>query len=384
MTVTEITVRAVSVPIRRPTRMSTRTLGARDYVLVEIADDAAPHPGVGYTYAGTFGGTVVAETVTAALAPALVGRPADDLGRTWDRLYQDLLMIGRRGAAIRALAAVDIALWDLLAKRAGLSLAALLGGTTATVPAYSSGGYYRPDDGPWAEAVAAEIRANRAAGFTDHKIKVGGLPVREDAERVAAAAGELGPGGRLGLDANNAYRDATEALAALRAFEAAAGAAGLWFFEEPLSADDVRGHARLAARADTTIATGEIHQTRWEFADLIRHEAAGLRQPDAGVLGGVTEWLRVAHAAEVFGLPVAPHWHHHLHAQLAAAAANCVAVEYFDLTKDIYNIDALIAPEHRTVARDGHLVLPDRPGTGLVFDDDRVDEHLVASARSAA
>ena len=132
------------------------------------------------------------------------------------------------------------------------------------------------------------------------------------------------------------------ALRALREFEQAAGGDGLWWFEEPLSPEDVAGHAELAALAETPIATGEIHQTRWDFARLIESRAADILQPDVGVVGGVGEFLRIAHAAESFNLPIAPHWHANLHAQLAPALPGMLTIEYFALEDDVYNFEALL------------------------------------------
>ena len=243
------------------------------------------------------------------------------------------------------------------------------------MPAYASGGYYRPDAGPWAEAVGLEVEGNVAQGFSDHKIKVGGLSVPEDAERVAAAVEAMGGRGRLALDANNAYPTAADAEKALRAFEDAAGSLGLWWFEEPLSPDDIRGHARLRERCVTPIATGEIAATRWEFRDLIQQDAADILQPDAGVLGGITEFVRVAAAAATFGTPVAPHWHANLHAHLAAATVNCLTVEHFDLAKDIYNFEQLVTEESRMRVRAGTLILTDRPGLGLSLAEDVVAKY---------
>jgi L-alanine-DL-glutamate epimerase-like enolase superfamily enzyme len=379
--------------------MATRVLDERHYLLVEVATSDGP-PGVGYSYAGTSGGPMLAQAVRELLAPVLRGADEHDVTGLWERMYQETLLAGRRGVVIRALSAVDMALWDASAKRARVPLAVLLGGTTARpLPAYASGGYYRPDDGPWEAAVAREIEYNQSIGFRDHKIKVGGLPVEEDARRVAAAAqaiaaasaasvgsagsagsagsvGSAGGGtGRLALDANNAYRSVPEALRAARAFERAAGELGLWWFEEPLSPDDIAGHAALAAQLDTTVATGEIHQTRWEFRDLIERRAADLLQPDAGVLGGVTEFVRVAHAAETFGIQVAPHWHANVHAQLAAATPNCLTLEHFSLDKDIYNFELLVTPETRLVIEDGAARLSDRPGLGFEFDEEVVGKH---------
>ncbi len=375
MPITSLRATAVRVPVKEPTRIATRVLDKRDYVLVRVSRDDSEQEGIGYTYAGTSGGSLVADAVNTMLAPLLVGRDADDVVGAYDAMYQEVLLHGRRGALMRAISAVDIGLWDLAAKRAGLPLAVMLGGGAAPVPAYASGGYYRQGAGDPAAAVAAEISANVASGFRDHKIKVGGLTVPQDAERVAAAVDAMHGVGRLALDANNAYRSDTEARLALRAFERAAGATGLWWFEEPLSPDDVAGHARLRTRSDTPIATGEIAATRWEFRQLIEAGAADILQPDAGVLGGITEYLRVAALASAFGLPTAPHWHANLHAHLAAATPSCLTVEHFDLSKDIYNFEVLLEPSSRLRFRDGHVLVPDAPGVGVTLAEDVVTRY---------
>jgi len=376
MRITGVEAYAVSIPVSKPTRMSTRTLSARDYLLVHVeADDGTR--GVGYAYVGTAGGAVAARAVTDILVPVLTDAGADDIAGLWEQMYQESLLTGRRGVVVRALSAVDIALWDLAAKARDVPLGVLLGGSRKPLPAYASGGYYRPDDGPWNEAVAAEIARNREQGFRDHKIKVGGLPIPEDAERVAAAIAALGPGGRLALDCNNAYPTAAEARRAIRAFEDAAGATGLWWVEEPLSPEDIDGHARLVDSVDSPIATGEVHQTRWEFRALLERRGADILQPDAGVLGGVTEWMRVAHAAEVFSVPVAPHWHANLHVHLAAATPGCLAIEFFELEKDIFNFERLLREDTRLTSEDGHVTVPDRPGLGIELDQDAVHKYLI-------
>ncbi|MFD9891790.1 mandelate racemase/muconate lactonizing enzyme family protein [Amycolatopsis sp. NPDC059027] len=371
MTISRIRARAIGVPVDKPTRMSNRELGTRQYVLVEVHDDAG-NRGVGYTYAGTAGAFVTKAAVDDLLAPGYAGADVDDVVGLWSRAYQETLLAGRRGAVIRALSAIDIALWDLKARRAGQPLAKLLGGATTPQPAYASGGYYRPDDGEWTEAVVNEIAFNSAQGFTDHKIKVGGLSVAEDARRVAAAVEAIGDRGRLALDANNAYRTVREAQVAIEAFERAAGDRPLWWFEEPLSPEAVAGHGELAARITTPVATGEIHQTRWEFRGLIEARAAAILQADAAVVGGVTEWLRVAHTADSFGVQMAPHWHHNLHVHLTAAVANTLVVEYFALEKGIYNFELLLTPETRLRYRDNLVEIPDRPGLGIEFDEETV------------
>lgn len=370
--------RGVRIPVQQPTRIANRTLSQRDFVLVWASRDDGEEVGVGYAYAGTQGGGLLARAIEELLAPIAAVDEADDTVGIWERMYQETLLVGRRGAILRAMSAVDIALWDLAAKRARRPLAVLLGGTVRSVPAYASGGYYRPSDGPWADAITLEIERNRQLGFRDHKIKVGGLTVAEDAERVAAATQAVGVSGRLALDANNAYRSPAAALSALRAFERAAGGQPLWWFEEPLSADDIAGHAILRSKTDTPIATGELAQTRWEFRDLLERRSADILQPDAGVLGGVTEYMRIVHACEVAGVPVAPHWHANLHAHLAAATVNCIAVEHFALEKDIYNFERLLTQSTQLEVQDGQIHLSAAPGIGIDFDAQAVEEFAVS------
>jgi len=377
MQIREVESTLVRVPVRRPTRMATRVLTQRDYLLVTVR--AGGLEGTGYAYIGTAGGEIAREAVRTQLCSVLLGADADDIVGAWERMYQETLLSGRRGAVLRAMSAVDVALWDLLGKRAGLPLAVLLGGGLAPVPAYASGGYYVVDPSRTpAEQVTDEITANRVQGFVDHKIKVGGLSPQEDAERVAAAAAVIGGTGRLALDANNAYSTVKEAVRIVRLFQEAAAETGVWWIEEPLRPDDVAGYAELAQRLDIPVATGEIAQSRWEFRELIERRAADILQPDAGVLGGVTEFLRVVRAADTAAIPVAPHWHANLHVHLAAASPNCLAIEHFTLDKDIYNFETVLTPETRAGFRDGTVLVPERPGLGIEFDAEQVRRLTVA------
>ncbi len=377
MSIKYVQARSVAIPLEQPTRIATRTLTERHFLLVEVGDDGGDI-GVGYAYAGTAGSGLLAAAVREVLAPVLLRDDSEEIPELWQQMYQESLLLGRRGALLRAISAVDIALWDLRARRCGVPLAVLLGGSIERpLPAYASGGYYRRNDGPAEQAVSDEITANRASGFIDHKIKVGGLPIAQDARRVAAAIEAMAGEGRLALDANNAYRSVTEALHAARAFERAGGSERLWWFEEPLSPEDVEGHAELARVLETPVATGEIHQTRWDFAHLIRAGAADILQPDAGVVGGVTEYLRVAHAAEAFDLPVAPHWHANLHAHLATAVPGTLSIEYFELERDVYNFERLLTEESRLRVRDGHVQLSARAGIGLELDTDAVAQYEI-------
>jgi L-alanine-DL-glutamate epimerase-like enolase superfamily enzyme len=274
---------------------------------------------------------------------------------------------------MRAISAIDIALWDLLGKMAGLPLYRLLGGWADTVPAYASGGYYRPGDP--LDNIREEMASYKAMGFTDYKMKVGGAPFEVDVARVRAAREAIGSSGRLALDANNAWRWPHEAIRFARAVESD----DIWWLEEPLSPEDIAGHAEIARTLEMPVATGEIHATRWDFRDMITQQAADILQPDAGVLGGITEWLKVAHTAASFNLPVAPHWHANLHVHLAAAVHNCITVEYFVLEQDIYNFERLVTPETRLHPHAGRLPLPQGPGLGIEFDAQAIARWQVAA-----
>lgn len=364
MQLTDVRSRLLRIPLETPVRIATREVRAREFVLVTVqAEDG--QTGTGYTYAGTVGGTMVRAAVDDILRPLLLGKDADLIEAHWAAMFQDGLLVGRRGALLRAIAAVDIALWDLHARRANLPLYRLLGGARATVPAYASGGYYRAGKGT--AGLAQEMERYLRAGFDAVKIKVGGVPLAEDVARVRAAREALGPGIRLALDANNAYTSVAEAMRAARAFEPY----DIWWLEEPLAPDNIPGHAALAAAGTIPIATGEIHATRWDFRDLITATAAHVLQPDAGVLGGVSEWLKVAHTAASFDLPVAPHWHADLHVHMVAAVANGLTVEYFFLSEDIYNFERILAKPLAPAG--GRIPLPDRPGLGLVLDEAAVE-----------
>ncbi|HET8570122.1 MAG TPA: mandelate racemase/muconate lactonizing enzyme family protein [Candidatus Limnocylindria bacterium] len=357
---------AFRVPLARPVQFATRAVAAREYVVVWI--EAEGVTGTGHTYAGTAGGRLVRDAVRDLLAPSLEGADAGDIEGVWRALYQETLLLGRRGAVIRALSAVDTALHDREAVAAGLPLYRCLGGTEPSVHAYASGGYYGggapfgDEDDPL-RLVALEMERNVERGFDAVKMKIG-RDHELDVQRVRVARETLGPGRRLALDANNAWTDPADAIAFVRAVERYEP----WWIEEPLPPDDPLGHAEVARALDTPVATGEINQTRWEFEALIRAGGADILQPDVAVIGGVSEWLAVARLAAEASLPVAPHWYHPLHVHLAAATPHCLTVEHFSLDLDIYNFDALIREDARLVPKDGRLVAPERPGHGVELD----------------
>jgi len=359
----EVRATAVRIPLRRATSFSTRSVTHREYVLVELVGDDGS-AGIGYAYAGTSGGVWLQRLLDELVTPLLIGRDADAFADNWDAVYRELLLLGRRGAVLRALSAVDVAAWDRAARAAGQPLWRHLGGTRAEIPAYASGGYYR--DGDPIANVRDEVERYRARGFRDYKMKVGRLSLDEEVERVRAAREALAPDARLALDANNAWTDVDTALRAAEAF----APFDIWWLEEPFLPDDVAAHAELAGRSPIPVATGEIEATRWAFQDVLRQRAAAILQPDAGVCGGIGVWLEIARDAAAAGVDVAPHWHANLHAHLAAAADNCICIEYFALDEDVYNFEAVVSEPLRV--QDGLAILGDAPGLGFDLDAEAI------------
>lgn len=355
--------RTVRIPLGRGLAFSGRQLRSRDFCLVRVhtADDLV---GVGFAHAGHRGGALITRAVTDLLAPHCLGRRTRDVELLWEDLLAQSLLHGRAGSVLRALSAIDIAVWDAHAQHAGMPLAGVLGADRRRVPAYASGGYYRQGKTP--DDLGDEIRAYREAGFDAVKIKVGRDGLSADVARVAATREAAGASARVMLDANNAWRDLPPALHAARAF---ASFDPFWL-EEPFWPDDVDNHARLAARTPTTIATGEIEGLPDRHHRLLSLGAVGVLQPDVTVCGGVTGFRRIAADARAHGIPIAPHAFHQVHAHLVAASPGALFVEYFT---DASIVNLPLVMDDAFTACAGHVVIPDQPGLGFTFDDQAVD-----------
>ena len=355
--------RTVVVPLKRPTRIARRELEERHYTVVRVS--AADGP---YGYGFCLSGAMASQVIRLGIAPSVIGRSLYATEGLWEEVYYDTILNGRRGAVLRALSAVDIAMWDLKGKLLGLPCAKLLGVFRPAVPAYASGGYYYGGD-PIRE-IKQEVSGWMEDGYKAIKIKVGGVPLEADVARVAAAREVAGYDVELMLDANNAWHDAATAARAIKRFEEYSIA----WVEEPLSPDDVRGHAELRRRCTIPVATGEIEATRWGFLHLMTSAAADVLQPDATVVGGFTEWQRIAHTASSFGVPIAPHWFSDVHVHTVAAAPNGLWIEHFTDTS-ILNVMELY--EASMVVKDGWAAVPSESGLGINMDERAIDRYAI-------
>lgn len=320
-------------------------------LFAEIAT-ADGHEGLGFSYSKRAGGPgQFAHAVE--IAPDLLGEDPSDIAKIWTKLIWSGASVGRSGLSVQAIAAIDVALWDLKAKRAGLSLAKLLGAHRDSVRCYNtSGGFLHAP----LEEVLKNADAALARGVGGIKIKVGQPDWREDLRRVAAVRSHLGDDVPLMVDANQQWDRPTAARMG-RALEEF----GLVWIEEPLDAYDAEGHAALAARLDTPVATGEMLTSVAEHAELIRHGAADILQPDAPRIGGITPFTKLLTLAEHHHLQVAPHFAMELHLHLAATYPHEPWVEHFEWLEPLF--------EERLDIKDGHMLLPTSPGLGLTLSD---------------
>lgn len=352
MRVTGMRVRAHRLPLHRAWDGG---VDRNDIVVVEVDTDTGL-TGTGFSWTPLIGARSVRALIEDDLRPALVGGPAHPA--RWDELRRHLREAGTAGITLMALAAVDIALWDLTAKAAGLPLVELLGRRRETVPAYGSGVNL---DYPLTD-LQDQVRGWLDAGHRAVKIKVGSPDPGRDAERVRAVRALLGADGLLMVDANQRW----DVPAAARALAALAGHAP-HFIEEPLPADDLRSHVRLRSRTPVPFALGENLRTVEEFERYIDAGVCDIAQPNVVRVGGITPFLRIAEAADRRGVPVAPHLLPELSGQLALCLSRPAMVEDIDRAS-FAELGALAAPSGVRVER-GALSANTGLGHGVVFAD---------------
>lgn len=369
----EVRAAVVSVPLPRPVGWSNVRVSHREYVLVWIENtDGAT--GLGFTVGSRFarGAVPIKAVIVEVLAPTLIGRDPSEIEALWEQMSFETLLLGRRGVCTRAISAIDIALWDLLARSVNRPLCDLLGRYRRSVPAYASGGYYYTDDrASDLSQLEAEVSRHVELGFSALKIKTGRFSPAEERARVQRVLDVVGPDVRVAVDANHAWRDAPSAINDLRHLDDL----GLWWIEEPVLPDQLRASAKIASKLLTPIATGEIEATRWGFERIVDAQAADILQPDATVVGGVSEWIKIAHFAAACDVPLAPHWVPDLHIHLGAACPQVLALEYFRPDLGVLNFDDLLLEPLKVT--NGEIEVPNRPGHGILLDPDAVQRFEV-------
>jgi L-alanine-DL-glutamate epimerase-like enolase superfamily enzyme len=353
-----------------------------DMTLVTITTDDGV-TGVGEAKASVGSAAVCASLVTCVkeeLRPVLLGQDPREITKLWERMYNGprdhyalsrgraFPVLGRRGLTIAAMSGVDMALWDVLGKWSGCSVVQLLGGACReAMPAYASGGWADVDN------IGKQLLGYCERGFSGVKMRVGVMDGAVDASvaRVRAARQALGPKVKLMADAHGTF-----SVPEAKRFCDGVADCDLYWFEEPVNADDRDGAAEVRAHAQMPIAAGESEFTRFDFRDLIQRRAVDVLQPDLAICGGVTEGRRIAALAEAHQLALAPHlWGScvsfmaGLH--LAFASPSAIILEYSlganPLLREL--------PEEQINARDGMIATSAKPGLGVTLRPEFIEKY---------
>ena len=333
-------------------------------VTITDADGAV---GTGYSYTIGTGGSSVMRLLSDHLAPRLIGRDADMIEAIWHELEFATHATTIGAITAIALAAVDTALWDLRAKKQGLPLWKLAGGAKDRCPLYTTeGGWLHIET----EALVDDALAAKAKGFRGSKVKIGKPHGSEDLVRLMAVRKAVGDSYEIMTDCNQGFSVDEAIRRAERLHEL-----DLAWIEEPLPADDIDGHVRLSNSTSTPIAIGESLYSIRHFREYMQKGACSIVQVDVGRIGGITPWLKVAHAAEAFDIPVCPHFLMELHVSLTCAIQNGRYVEH------IPQLDELTGKKMRI--ENGQALAPDEPGIGIDWDWDAIKAMSIAEFTTA-
>ncbi|MEE8444595.1 MAG: mandelate racemase/muconate lactonizing enzyme family protein, partial [Alphaproteobacteria bacterium] len=294
MKVTGVRTVRVELPIEPPVRTAIHDIRAVGCVLVTLDTDEGL-TGESYMFAFNAGYLSAMEQMVLGLAGTVEGEDPHFVERIWSALWRDINFVGHKGISVMALSALDTALWDIVGKAAGRPLYQLFGAARDAIPAYASGGLWLSQD---IDELVAEAKSFIDQGFRAMKLRLGKPTIDEDIERLAALRAAVGPDIALMADANQGL-DVTHAIRLGRRLEEF----DLVWFEEPVAATDLDGHARIAAALDTPIASGESEYTRHGMKAMIDARACDILMPDLQRIGGLTEFRKVAALAEAHEIP---------------------------------------------------------------------------------
>jgi len=347
-----LSVRAVRVPMAEPHKTASGTVAESPLVLTDVTTDDGTGHSIVFTY------TPAALKPTAELIRNLesliVGEPLAP-AEIEQKLARRFRLLGAQGLVAMAIAAIDMALWDALARHHGVSLVRLLGGTPKPVAAYGGVGF----DGVTGSAKAAEAWARR--GFTGVKAKIGYATVDEDVATVRAMREAVGPSVAIMVDYNQCLTP-TEAIQRLHALDDE----NLTWVEEPTLAHDHAGHARIAREARTPIQCGENWWGTLDMQHAIDAGASDFMMPDVMKIGGVTGWLRAAALGHAHSIRLSSHLWSELSAQLLCVTPTAHWLEYADWWNPILREPLVV---ENGVARVDQAV-----ATGVAWNDKAVEK----------
>jgi len=352
MRVESLTTRLVDVPLAKPVGTAIHAMRSVGCVLIDARCDNGV---VGQSYIFALNGDRLGSLneMVKGLADFAVGKDPHDSGQVFAEIWRAINPMGYKGVTISALSAIDVALWDAVGKAADKPLHKLWGGWRDKVATYATSGMWLSES---IDELIDDARTFLAQGFTGMKIRLGSAKIADDVERVRAVRAEIGDDVALFSDVNQGLgpMQAIKLGRALEPFDLA-------WFEEPVAAYDLAGHAKVRAALDVPIASGESEYTRYGIQAMIDAGAADILMPDLQRIGGFSEFRRASAAASAVNLPVSSHFFTEQSLCLAGSIDNCISVEHCDWFSPLFQESMELV--------DGHLQVPDRPGHGFTFDE---------------
>ncbi len=348
MKITSIDSYILTIPTPQP---MARNYAQQKLVVADISTDEGVK-GLGYSLVfGGGGAEAVYAYLETRLKPVLLGEDPLFVERLWEKMFRADMGIKKQGIAAYALSALDIGVWDIAGKAAGLPLYKLWGAVTDRIPAYGSGGWSKYSE----RELIAEAEKYAAQGCKYYKMKIHHPDPRENAKRVEAVRKALGEDVRMMVDVNQRL----DVLGNIRQAQALEDFDLVWY-EEPVLADDIVACAEVAHAIRIPVATGENNYTRFEFRELIERGAARYLMPDVCRANGFSETLRIGHLAAAHQVAVAPHVVHELSLHVVGALSNGFLVEFIDWTPpDLF--------EEMPACKDGCFHIAERPGHGMAL-----------------
>jgi L-alanine-DL-glutamate epimerase-like enolase superfamily enzyme len=330
------------------------------YVAARIHTDEGLN-GLGYTMlVGGDGASSVRAYLQDNLVPRLLGEDPLLIGKLWQKMYDSDRGIRKKGVPMYAISAIDIALWDIMGKSVGRPLWQLWGGVTDRVPVYGGGGFlsYTVDD------LVKEAEETFAIGARHYKMKVGLPDVMENVRRVAALRQAIGDEAKLLVDANQRLDVHTNVRLAnlIEPYD-------IFWYEEPVYADNIAQCAEVARRINIPVATGENEYTRYGFRDLVESKAAAVLNPDIMRCGGFSELLKISHLAAAYDITIAPHLAPELSIHVLASIPNALLLEWSITRTRVWREELAVD--------NGYLRVPTRPGHGMEFSEEALAKYLV-------
>jgi mandelate racemase len=364
MKITRFQVRAVSVPVAYPVISSVRETSNIEFVLLDVYTDEGI-TGISYAQAFNLYGCRAIRQCLEMLERTVVGRSVDELESIWQSMWNAIRLFGHQGLAAFALSMVDIALWDIRGKRSQSTVCQLLGGSHQALNAYCS-------DGIWlVSPLEAARQAERFAelGFTAMKMRLGRSEASEDLRAVKEVRMALGEQIGLMADVNQGW-DVEHALRMGSGLEAY----GLSWLEEPIEAEDVEGHVRLSTELSIPIATGENLYRLRSTRRFLHERAASVYTPDLQRIGGITGWTQLQPDFSSYGVAYSVHLFPEYAVHLLAAAGSDTrqgpALEWMSWSSALFS--------QPLVCKKGTVEVPDRPGFGMEWDEEKLTEWLVS------